>query len=126
MLMTNKDILLQKYQKMDSFEQVTLLRFDQAGSDEDTPLHKASFKGDIEELMIMLNTDVDVNVRGDIGDTPLHDATLGKHEEIVLALLCAGANPMIKNDYEDYAIDSVMADDQSNIKRILLAAMEGK
>ncbi|MDD2724871.1 MAG: ankyrin repeat domain-containing protein [Methylovulum sp.] len=121
--MTNKYLLLKKYQEMDSFEQVNLLRFDQAGIDEETPLHIASYGGDIDELIIMLNTDVDINVRGDIGNTPLHDAASKKHEKVVSALLKAGANPMIKNDYGDYAIDFVMSDDGTNIKAILLSAM---
>ncbi|TAN65984.1 MAG: ankyrin repeat domain-containing protein [Methylobacter sp.] len=121
--MTYKEILLEKYKKMDSFENVDLFRFDQAGIDEETPLHIASYRGDIDDLITMLGTNVDVNVRGDIGNTPLHNAALKKHKEIVLALLNAGANPTIRNDYGDSAIDFVMGDDVENLKAILLSAM---
>lgn len=121
--MINKE-LLKKYQELDSFEKIELLRFDQSGLDEETPLHIASYGGDIGDLMVMLDTSVDVNAKGDIGNTPLHNAALKKHKKIISALLAAGANPMIKNDYGDYAIDFVIGDDESNIKEILLSAMQ--
>lgn len=67
---------------MDSFVNINLFRFDQAGIDEETPLHIASYKGNLDDLMTMLNTHVDVNVRGDIGNTPLHNAVLKKHKKL--------------------------------------------
>ncbi|MCX7097149.1 MAG: ankyrin repeat domain-containing protein [Methylococcales bacterium] len=113
------ELLLDKYRKLDCFANIGLIKFDQSGIGEDTPLHMASYSGDFNSLIVMLDTDVDVNVKGDIGNTPLHNAALKKHADIVLALLKAGADPSITNDYGDYPIDYVLGDDASNLKNIL-------
>jgi ankyrin repeat protein len=70
----------------------------------------------------MLETDININVRGDIGNTALHEATQKKHEKIVLALLEAGADPNLENDYGDFAID-YLSETDTHLKEILLSAM---
>lgn len=90
---------------MDFFSSVKLIRFDQPGSVDDTPLHMASYAGRIHEVMLMLATDVDVNVRGDIGNTPIFDAVIAGQVDVVQALLKAGANPFVENDYGDQPLD---------------------
>jgi ankyrin repeat protein len=80
--------------------------------------------GNLDDLNLMLLSSIDINKRGDIGNTALHYAALKGHEAIVEMLLKSGANPLIQNDYGDYAVDYATDDDKLAIKRKLLAAME--
>jgi len=60
-----------------------------------TPLHLAAFFGHLENVTVLLESGADVHAvsRNSLKNTPLHAATAGRHSDVALALLRAGANP---------------------------------
>lgn len=97
--------ILRKYECMPHFDGIKLVSADQKGIDEQSPLHIACYNGSYDDVVVMLKSDVDINVRGDIGCTPLHEAVSNGHEEVVKLLLDHGAITSIKNDYGDTPVD---------------------
>lgn len=110
--------LLKKYQQQIQFEDLELISPNQLGIDQDSPFHMACFRGDIDDVNIMIAGGADLNLHGDIGDTPLHYAVRMQREAVVEALLVAGAVPDLKNDYDDTPLD--IAKIEGNQKIILL------
>jgi ankyrin repeat protein len=80
-------------------------------TDHPTPLHLASYKGELEaaRLLLQWGADVDVQING---QTPLHHASLGGYCEIMKLLLDHGAD--------------VMARDNEHSTALHLAAFEGR
>lgn len=97
--------LLKKYQQQVQFEDLELISPNQLGIDQDSPFHMACFRGDIDDVNIMIAAGADLNLYGDIGDTPLHYAVRMEREVVVEALLVAGAAPDMKNDYDETPLD---------------------
>ena len=64
----------------------------------DTPLHRAAFGGNKEIVELLLNNEVDVNVKDDYGCTPLHDAAEYGHKKIIELLISKGADVNAEND----------------------------
>ena len=60
-----------------------------------TPLHLAAFFGQVGAVRLLLEAAADVRAvsRNSLENTPLHAATAGKHSEVALQLLEAGADP---------------------------------
>lgn len=73
-----------------------------------TPLHYAAMEGNIDIITLLLKHHPEVNAVTSYGVTPLHIAVSMHNEETVRTLLTAGANPFIKNKYEQTAIDHAM------------------
>jgi ankyrin repeat protein len=78
----------------------------------------ACWRGDIDDVNIMIAAGVDLNSAGDLGDTPLHYAVRKQREDVVMALLEAGAIIDLKNDYDDTPLD--IAEIEGNQKIISL------
>ena len=57
-----------------------------------TPLHAATFFGDLKKVKALLDKRIKINVAGELGWTPLHIAAIRGHNEIYHALLDAGAD----------------------------------
>lgn len=66
--------------------------------DGETLLHLAASDNEIELVKILIEFNVDVNVKRGDGWTPLHNACSEGNEEIVELLLTNGANTMIENE----------------------------
>jgi ankyrin repeat protein len=64
----------------------------------DTPLHRAAFEGYKEIVELLINNEVDVNVKDDYGCTPLHDAAEYGHKKIIELLISKGADVNAEND----------------------------
>ena len=60
-----------------------------------SPLHSASYVGDLEMIRILLEYGADINAQNDAGATPLHWATTWSRTEVVCVLLEQGADPNI-------------------------------
>jgi ankyrin repeat protein len=63
-----------------------------------TPLHTAAFRGDVEDVKLRLESGADPNAKDNAGRTPLHLAAFRGHVEVVKLLLERGADPNAKND----------------------------
>ena len=91
---------------------VLVLGLGACGATKQTPLHDASYLGDLREVKRLLEGGTDVNAATKNGNTPLHwAANMGK-TEVVKLLLASGA-----------AVD---AKDSSGFNALIFAAMEGK
>jgi len=64
--------------------------------DDDTCLHIAAHRGDVRAVQLLLKAGANVNAIGDMGYTPLHYAA---SREVALALVSAGANPNIADEF---------------------------
>lgn len=66
-----------------------------------TPLHHASNDQNLGMILFLLENGADLNALDNYGNTPLSRATYSSKGkgEVILALLKAGADPMIKNNY---------------------------
>lgn len=60
-----------------------------------TPLHLAAFFGQLGAVERLLNAGADIHAvsRNSLKNTPLHAGTAGKHSDVALRLLEAGADP---------------------------------
>jgi len=90
--------VLQKYQSHPEFLGITLTQADQAGAVDDTPLHIAARKGELEDVEVLVAHGADINRRGDLGYTPLHQACLTGQLAVAKRLLELGANPTLTNE----------------------------
>ena len=116
---TKVEGLLKKYQGQVQFEDKELTSLDQLGIDQDSPFHLACFRGDLNDVNIMISAGVDLNHQGDLGDTPLHYAVRMQRESVVEALLLGGALSDIKNDYEDTPMDIAKREGNQKIISLL-------
>lgn len=117
--------LLKKYQQQVQFEDLELISPDQLGIDQDSPFHMACFRGDIDDVNIMIAAGADLNLYGDIGDTPLHYAVRKEREAVVEALLAAGAVPDLKNDYDETPLDIAKNTGNQKIISLLMSKKYG-
>lgn len=62
-----------------------------------TPLHIASSHGQVEAAWLLLDSEADVNAKGDGGWTPLHVATCNGHLKVGKLLLKRNATWDIRN-----------------------------
>ncbi|HKO96672.1 MAG TPA: ankyrin repeat domain-containing protein [Pyrinomonadaceae bacterium] len=65
--------------------------------EDDTPLHLAAQRGNIEIVRLLLAKGADVNAKNKVGGTPLMWAGVYGHEEVGRALLEKGADPTLKD-----------------------------
>lgn len=78
-----------------------------------TPLHLASFFGQLSASRLLLNAGADVQAisRNSLKNTPLHAATAGKHSNVALVLLAAGADPTL-TDSGGHTSERIAAENQ--------------
>uniref|UniRef100_A0A669EMW4 Oxysterol-binding protein n=1 Tax=Oreochromis niloticus TaxID=8128 RepID=A0A669EMW4_ORENI len=83
-------------------------------------LLEAAREGDISTLSKLLNGKdaPDIHCRDSVGNTPLHCAAYRGQKQCVIKLLKCGANPSIKNNNAQTALDLVCTDE---LKQILAA-----
>lgn len=111
--------LLKKYQKQVQFEDIELISFEQLGIDQDSPFHLACWRGDIDDVITMIESGVNLNHRGDLNDTPLHYAVRKQREAIIEILLKSGALKDLENDCGDTPLDIAKIDNNEKIIYLL-------
>ena len=79
----------------------------------------AAIKGDLGDLLILLDEGADPNVLDEGGETPLIHAAYAGHAEVVLLLLERGANPNVASD-GDTALTHALFKDHLETAGILL------
>ncbi len=71
-----------------------------------TPLHWAVGRaGNVETVQALLEAGANVDVKGQFGYTPLQMAVLGGRFKLAQVLLKAGADPLLKNNDNETAVD---------------------
>ena len=79
-------------------------------------LHRASFRGYLAIVILLLAAGANVDKQSNGGNTPLMLAASNGNIEVVKELLKAGANKELKNKYDRTAYDFA---DEENIKALL-------
>lgn len=77
----------------------------QASSDGDRPIHIACVRGNIDDVIALVEGGADVNAAGDLGYTPLHQAASDGNPEIVKVLLRHGADVKARNEFGQTPMD---------------------
>jgi ankyrin repeat protein len=60
-------------------------------------LHWAAYWGNIDVVKLLLERNVDPNIKNKFGRTPLHMAAFWGHDDVVKLLLVRGADPTVKD-----------------------------
>lgn len=70
----------------------------QVGTFGNRPIHLACFRGNINDVVALVEGGADVNAAGDMGSTPLHEAVEQAHARVVKFLLDCGAKRDVRNE----------------------------
>src|ERR1700730_10325939 len=92
----------------------------QVGTFGNRPLHIASHRGAMEDIVALVKGGADVNAIGDLGSTPLHEAVERGHVKAVEFLLERGASPNVKNEFGKTPGDVARDKGRDDIVRLLL------
>jgi len=113
-----KDVLA-KYQTHPEFLGIELTRADQPGAMDDTALHIAARKGELDDIMVLVKSGADVNLKGDLGHTPLHYAAMSAQVAAVKRLLDLGADTSLKNEFSETPLQVAEVGGHAEIANIL-------
>lgn len=72
---------------------------------DNTPLHIAAIRGDIENAKILLMHGADIEAKGDLSCTPLYDTVAQGHYETAKFLLEQGADVHADNELDETIIE---------------------
>ena len=111
--------VLAKYQTHPEFLGLDLTRADQCGAMDDTPLHIAARKGELDDIAVLVRHGADVNLRGDLGHTPLHYAAMSAQAAAVERLLDLGADTSLKNEFSETPLQVAEVGGPTEIANIL-------
>jgi ankyrin repeat protein len=111
--------VLAKYQTHPEFLGIELTRADQRGAMDDTPLHIAARKGELDDIAVLVIHGADVNLRGDLGYTPLHYAAMSAQAAAVARLLDLGADTSLMNEFSETALQVAEVGGHTEIANIL-------
>ncbi len=87
-------------------------------------LHYAAFSGHAEVAQFLVSRGADLNARSTNGSTPLMMAVYEGHEAAVRQLLQLGADPGLKNDYDEGAMAWAFKHERLAIARLVGSAQE--
>ena len=115
------DEVLRRYteERLPSFADICLRDVNQVGRFGERPLHVASSRGNLDEIVALIEGGADINSTGDLGNTPLHDAIGQNHIEIVRYLLDCGASTQVMNEFGQTPIDIARLLGRDDIVEIL-------
>jgi uncharacterized protein len=88
---------LPNFQSENTLDPIDPLNY--CGFGNESCLHIAAFRGDLKAINLLINADLDINAKGDMGSTPLHMAYSGKQAEAITLLLSKGANPELRDEF---------------------------
>lgn len=113
--------VLAKYQTHPEFLGLELTRADQCGAMDDTPLHIAARKGELDDIAVLVSHGADVNLKGDLGYTALHYAAMAAQAAAVARLLDLGADASLKNEFSETPLHVAEVGGHTEIANILRA-----
>jgi uncharacterized protein len=99
--MSSLEEVLAKYRSHPEFLGVGLIHANQRGAVDDTPLHIAARKGEVGDLVVLVEHGAEVDLPGDLGNTPLHQAAMAGQAAAVAKLLELGANASLRNEFSE-------------------------
>jgi ankyrin repeat protein len=113
--------VLKRYKDEDlpAFCEVSLDNVNQIGNFGERPLHVASVRGDIDEMIALLEAGAEVNAEGELGNTPLHEAVGQGNLKPIELLLSRGASPHVKNQIGDTPMDIAKSANRYDILKLL-------
>lgn len=91
--------VIEKYKGHPEFLGIKITNPNQPGAVDDTLLHIAARRGDVESMEVLIECGALVNIAGDLGNTPLHQAAMRGQLEAVRFLLRQGADLTITNEF---------------------------
>jgi uncharacterized protein len=89
------------------------------GLDGDTVLHAAVVRRSLKHVKLFVGAGAQVNPTGDLGNTPLHYAASFDVPEIATFLIEHGANPTIKNEFGQTALDIAELMERKSVAKVL-------
>ncbi|WP_194206025.1 ankyrin repeat domain-containing protein [Superficieibacter sp. 1612_C1] len=114
------DILKRYHEEgLPEFSGIDLIFVNQSGIFGNTPMHIACVRGDIDEVMALINGGANINAIGEHGNTPLHEAVGQGNNEIIKILVTLGCRVKVKNDFGDTPLDIAKINDRSDIIELL-------
>ena len=117
--LTAADVLRRyKEEELPAFVEIPLEDVNQVGNFGDRPLHVASVRGNMEEIVALVAAGADVNAPGDLGNTPLHEAVNQEHLHAIKFLLDNGASPNTKNEFGRTPLDIAREMGRSDIAEL--------
>lgn len=91
--------ILKKYETHPEFLGLKINTPLDRGYVDDTPLHIAARKGDLDDLRAFIEYGVNLDIEGDLGNTPLHQACLCGQLDSAKILVEAGADIKKTNEF---------------------------
>ena len=119
MSMRKLEQVLAKYSSHPDFLGINLVDPNQRGAVDDTPLHIASRKGELEDVQALLASGADLDISGDLGYTPLHCAAMCGKVDVIKQLLLNGANLELTNEFNQTPLNIAELGGHKEIVEIL-------
>lgn len=94
----------------------------QVGTFGNRPIHLASYRGNLADVIALVDAGADVNAAGDLGSTALHEAVEQGHVEVVRFLLQRGASTSVKNEIGRTPLEVAMESGRNDIAALLTGA----
>jgi ankyrin repeat protein len=103
----NAEAVLRRYKDEDlpAFCEIELTDVNQEGNFGERPLDVAATRGNLDEIVALLEGGAYIDTPGEHGFTALHAAVMQGHAAAVKLLLDYGARQDLKNDWGQTAID---------------------
>jgi uncharacterized protein len=113
--------VLQKYtdEKIPEFLRRPVEDVNQVGMTGNRPVHIACIRGELDDLIALIEGGADVSATGDLGNTPLHIAASRGHLNIVKVLLRNQAIVNTKNEFGQTPIDLARLKSNEEVAKLL-------
>jgi uncharacterized protein len=114
--------VLRRYQEeeLPEFVELKLEDVNQRGNIGDRPIHVASVRGNVAEVIALIEGGADVNLLGELNFSALEYAATFGHLNVIRILLEHGARKSNRNDLGQSALDIAKANGFDDIVRILV------
>ena len=94
----------------------------QVGTFGNRPIHLACYRGNLADVIALVEGGADVNAVGDLGSTPLHEAAERGHIDVIKFLLEKGASSSIRNEFGSTPSEAATVRGFDDIAKLLLNA----